>query len=214
MNRSRLFRRAMRWLPLLAALVLAGCATRAADRAAAAASRAGRSSRKPAAAGPTRARRPRRSRAANGGRPSPTRCSTRWSSAPAATTPASSRPRRGWRRRARWLRSADADRSPQIGARRRRAAAAGRRRPAARARPSTLITAGVDLSYELDLFGRLARRQRRGRARRAGARGAAAEHAPAGAGRGRADLPRAARARRRARAGARDRRRPTATRCA
>ena len=42
------------------------------------------------------------------------------------------------------------------------------------------------------------------RARRAVARGAAAEHAPAGAGRGRADLLRAARARRRTRAGARD----------
>ena len=112
------------------------------------------------------------------------------------------------------VRSADADRAA-AGRRRRAAPPRGRRRPRPAApRPATLLQR---------------RRQRRrtsstcsagsrgasdaARARRAVARGAAAEHAPAGAGRGRADLPRAARARRRARAGARAPSPPTATRC-
>ena len=202
-------------LPLLAALVLAGCATAPADAAGAADAPAAVQGRRRAAGRVDRAagrsagarrvvaglRRPGARRAGRARR--------------RATTPASRRRRRGWRRRAPLARSADADRAPQIGlgAGASRAGAApdtatgadagdadhGRRQPLVRARPVRPPRRRASDAAALDA--RVAR-------------GAAAEHAPAGAGRGGADLPRAARARRRARAGARHRRRPTATRCA
>jgi multidrug efflux system outer membrane protein len=53
-------------------------------------------------------------------------------------------------------RSTDADRAPQIGIGAGAARQAGAN-TAAGARPATMTTAGADLSYEIDLFGRLAR---------------------------------------------------------
>lgn len=53
-------------------------------------------------------------------------------------------------------RSADADRSPQIGLAAGGVRSAGLDRNLS-PRPSTLVTAGVDFSYELDLFGKLSR---------------------------------------------------------
>ncbi len=81
---------------------------------------------------------PRRSRAANGGRRSPTRCSTIWSSAPTARNTTSRWRRRASLRRARCCAAADADRLPQVGLGGRRVRGDGlsapASRPAARAR--------------------------------------------------------------------------------
>ena len=102
---------------------------------------------------------------------------------------------------------------------RRSASARGARRASAGfsngapAGPRNLGTVGANLVVRGGSLRQALARERRRDARRASARGAAAEHATAGAGGGRADLSRDARARRRARAGARHRRRPTAARC-
>jgi multidrug efflux system outer membrane protein len=92
-----------------------------------------------------------------------------------AATPASRKPRRGWRRPARWCAApmpTACRRSASAPARRGRPAPTPRRQPRRRrcCRPAPAF------SYEADLFGRLAG-QRRRRAGCAGARGAAAKHA-------------------------------------
>ena len=68
------------------------------------------------------------------------------------------------------VRSTDADRSPQVGVGASASRAAGLDQRRRRPRRATCSPAGADLSYEVDLFGRLSRSTRGGDARRAGAR--------------------------------------------
>ena len=102
-----------------------------------------------------RRRPPRRSRAESGGKRSTIRSSTSSWSAPTAATPASGSPPRGWRRRA------PSCARPTPIARRRSAWARARRAAqgivggVAVGQPRNMFTAGVDFSYEVDLFGRL-----------------------------------------------------------
>ena len=100
-------------------------------------------------------------------------------------------------------RSANAERLPQLGLGAGATRGAGLDK-ASGTRPATLVNAGLNLSYEVDLFGRISQAADASRLDAEG-REALLQHAAGRAGRGRTDLSATARAGRRARPDARDR---------